>query len=233
MKTTEIHSSLSELIGSMTEPVGVTFCDAPPTGIGRIESAAPAGCLYWKLAAEGKAFYTVREDHMNCPIGAYTHGAEITPDEGGQLEGLIGKMVGLQYLKMEDVPQIPHRRQPLRFVVYAPLSKVTGIPDVVLLRGNARQVMLLTEAANARSLMSSQPIMGRPACAVIAATLETGNAATSLGCVGNRVYTGLPDDEFYISIPGSSLSEILEALRTIVAANSELEQFHRGRCACA
>src|SRR5262249_15704637 len=159
------------------------------------------------------------DDHLNCPIGAYTHGAELPSEAQAQLQGMIEKMVGIQYLRMEEVPGIPHRTQKLTYVVYAPLSKAQGTPDVVLLRGNARQIMLVVEAANARSLMSSFQVMGRPACAVIAAAIDAGKAATSLGCIGNRVYTELPDGEFYVAVPGRALDATIEALRSIVTAN--------------
>lgn len=231
MNTSEIRDSLQELLGLAAEPVAVTFCDAAPAGMERIGSAAPAGCSYWKLAAEGQAFYTAADDHLNCPIGAYTHGAELPSQTQGQLQDMIGKMVGIQYLKMEEVPAIPRRDQPLRFAVYAPLSKTPGTPGTVLVRGNARQTMLLVEAANACNLLSDLPVMGRPACAVIAASMNSGKAATSLGCIGNRVYTGLADSELYVAVPGHRLGETVAALRSIVAANHELEQYHRGRCA--
>jgi len=230
MNTTETKDSLQALLGLAAEPVAITFRDEAPQGMERIGTAAPAGCSYWKLAAEGQAFYTEATDHANCPIGAYTHGAEMTAPVKSELEGMIGRMVGMQYLKTEEVPGIPRRAELLRFVAYGPLSRETGKPDVVLLRGNARQIMLLAEAATACGLMSPLPVMGRPACAVVPATIANGKAATSLGCVGNRVYTGLPDGEFYLAVPGASIGEMVDALRAIVAANEELEQFHQGRC---
>jgi uncharacterized protein (DUF169 family) len=233
MNNPELRDSLQHLLGSTAEPVAISFFDSAPAGVERIGSAAPAGCAYWKIAADGEVFYTIGEDHLNCPIGAYTHGVELGADTQGQLEGMIHKMVGIKYLRMEEVAGIPKRREPLRFVYYAPLSKAQGVPDVVLLRGNPRQMMLVVEAASATNSMSSLPVMGRPACAVIAASIETGGAATSLGCIGNRVYTQLPDGEFYVAVPGPALDNMVEALRSIVTANSELEQYHRSRCACA
>ena len=227
---TGIRDSLQQLLGLVAEPVAVTFCETVPEGIKRVGAAAPAGCSYWKLAADGDVFYTAVDDHLNCPIGAYTHGADLTAEAQEQLQGMIEKMVGLEYLRMDEVPGIARRNQPLRYVVYAPLSKAQGTPDVVLLRGNARQMMLVVEAANARRLMSAFPIMGRPACAVIAAAMDAGKAVTSLGCIGNRVYTDLPDGEFYVAVPGSALAEMADGLRSIVASNSELEHFHRSRC---
>jgi uncharacterized protein (DUF169 family) len=233
MTTSGIWDSLQQLLGRVAEPVAVTFCATVPDGVERVSTPAPAGCSYWKFAAEGAIFYTTADDHMNCPIGAYTHGAELTSDLQGQLQGMIEKMVGIEYLRTEEVPGILRRSQPLRYVVYAPLAKAYGTPDVVLVRGNARQIMLITEAANSRSLLSTFPIMGRPACTVINAAIDTGMTATSLGCIGNRVYTELADGEFYVAVPGRALGETVDALQSIVAANSELEQFHRSRCVSA
>ena len=36
--------------------------------------------------------------------------------------GLIGTMVGLCYIRMEEVPSIPRRTTPLCVAVYAPLA---------------------------------------------------------------------------------------------------------------
>jgi uncharacterized protein (DUF169 family) len=230
---TDPQYSLQNLLGTTAEPIAIRFFDSPPPGIPRVSTAAPAGCAYWKLAAEGELFYTETADHLNCPIGAYTHGAELAPDVQEQLQGTIETMVGLRYLRMEEVAGIPRREQPLRVVVYSPLSRAIGTPDVVLVRGNARQIMLLVEAAQSYGPLAPIPVMGRPACSVIAASINTGRAATSLGCIGNRVYTKLPDGEFYTAIPGSSVAETVEALHTILAANAELERYHRGQCALA
>ena len=51
----------------------------------------------------------------------------------------------------------------------------------------------------------------------------------SLGCIGNRVYTGLADDELYYAVPGQHLAAVVEKLVTIVHANRELEKYHRAR----
>ena len=213
------RATFHALTGPGVDPITVTFRDSPPSGIRRVASPAPAGCSYWKLAADGEVFYTTSEDHLNCPIGAYTHGADLAPVTQQQLTATLETMVGLRYLKMEEVPGIPRRTHPLRFVVYAPLSKTDWIPDVVLVRGNARQIMIVVEAAQVRTLLSPASVMGRPACAVIAAAMDAGKAVTSLGCIGNRVYTELGDAEFYVAVPGSILVDVAEELQTMVSAN--------------
>src|SRR3954454_14978472 len=67
-------------------PVAVAFLDAPPPGMAHVSQAEAAGCGYWKRAAEGQAFYTTAEDHMNCPVGAFTHGVTLTPEKTSELQ---------------------------------------------------------------------------------------------------------------------------------------------------
>jgi uncharacterized protein (DUF169 family) len=54
-------------------PVAVTFLDSAPDGVEKFEGSEPSGWGFWRLAADGKTFYTVLEDHFNCAVGAYTH----------------------------------------------------------------------------------------------------------------------------------------------------------------
>jgi len=113
--------------------------------------------------------------------------------------------------------------------VYAPLDRAPVAPDVVLVRGNARQLMLLAEASQSAGLAGAGPTMGRPTCAVLPEAINTARTSASFGCIGNRVYTGAGDDEAYFAIPGAQLAAVEEKLAVIVHANQELEKFHRGR----
>jgi uncharacterized protein (DUF169 family) len=112
---------------------------------------------------------------------------------------------------------------------YAPLSAATFSPDLVVFRGNARQIMLLWEAAHAAGVFDSGAVMGRPACAMLPQALASKGGVASVGCIGNRVYTGLGDDELYLTVPGPQLGRTLDELDTILTANRELEKFHRDR----
>jgi uncharacterized protein (DUF169 family) len=218
-----------ELLGLVADPVAVSFTAAPPAGVPRVAKAGPAGCAYWKQAAAGAVFYTEAADHYNCPVGSFTHGVELPPERMPELESVVGTMVGLQYIRMEEVGALPRRADPFRVAVYAPLAETPVPPDVVLVRGHARQIMLVAEAARAAGLAGDGAAMGRPACAMIPATLRGPGGVTSLGCIGNRVYTGLGDDELYFTIPGARVGEVVERLQTVVDANGELEQYHLGR----
>ena len=229
MESRTSATRLKSLLGLASNPVAVAFSDAPPAGLSRIESPAVSGCTYWKLAAEGRAFYTEAEDHFGCPVGAHTHNAVMPAEKRQELEGMVGTMVQLEYIRMEEIPQIPQRRRPMAIASYAPLEGVTFRPDAVLVRGNARAIMLLAEAASAAGAPVHGGVMGRPTCAFIPVTVDEGQAAASAGCIGNRVYTGLGDDDMYFSIPGRQLEAVVAKLETVVSANRGLERFHRER----
>jgi uncharacterized protein (DUF169 family) len=216
-------------LGLTRDPVAIGFLPSPPPGLDRVSRPAPASCTYWRAASEGQAFYTTPDDHGNCAVGAYTHGVDMTPEQGKELEGLVGTMVGLKYIKMEEVPAIPRRTTPLQVAAYAPLRQATFPADVVVFRGNVRQMMVLSEAARGAGVFETSATMGRPACAMLPAAMASSGGVASVGCIGNRVYTGLGDDELYLAIPGSQLTAVLAQLQTTIAANDELEKFHQQR----
>ena len=194
-------------------PVAIAFLDQPPAGLTRIDHALPAGCAYWKHASEGRAFYTTAEDHYNCPVGAFTHGVELPPPQQQELQTLVGTMIDLKYLKSDEVPAIPHRTRPMKVAAYAPLHEATFAPDVVVVRGNARQLMIVAEAARAAGVFDAGTTMGRPACAMLPHALDSAAAVASLACIGNRVYNALDDHEMYMSLPGRHVGAVADQLR--------------------
>jgi uncharacterized protein (DUF169 family) len=224
-------TQLQDLLGLKTPPVAVTFRAAAPANVPHVAAAGPSGCSYWKRAAEGETFYTEAADHYHCPIGAYTHGIDLPPAQMQELQGVVGTMVSLGYLRAEEVPGIPRRQETFGVAVYGPLADEAEPPDVVLVRGNARQLMLLQEAAQAAGVAGTAPLMGRPTCAAVPLAMQSESGVSSLGCIGNRVYTDLGDDEFYYALPGKHLAAVTDKLVMIVNANVELEKYHCARLA--
>ena len=128
------------------------------------------------------------------------------------------------------VPNIPHRdsTEP-NVIAYAPLGAATFPVDLVLVRGDVRQLMLLAEAAQSAGVGSGAPTLGRPTCAVLPQAQQTMRASASFGCVGNRVYTGARETEGYYAIPGAALLAIEAKLEVVLHANAELGKFHQAR----
>jgi uncharacterized protein (DUF169 family) len=229
MTAKDAAAQLKGLLGLRTEPVALTFRATPPAGVPRVGAAAASGCTYWKQAAEGRAFYTEASDHYGCPIGSYTHGIDLPPERMQELQGVIKTMIDLGYLRSEEVPGIPRRPGPFGVAVYAPLAETPLEPDVVLVRGNAKQVMLLAEAADAAGVGAASGLMGRPTCAAIPEALRARRPVASLGCIGNRVYNDLADDELYFALPGEHVGAVAEKLAALVRANQALQEYHRAR----
>jgi uncharacterized protein (DUF169 family) len=226
-----LHDRLCDLLGPGASAIAVAFVARPPAGVPHVGRSAPSGCTFWKLAADGEAFYTDPVDHGGCPVGAHTHGLPPGPDGGAGLMDMIKLMVGLDYLRESEVADIPSLSGGFRHAVYAPLAASPVPPDVVILRGSARQMMLAAEAARAAGMEGAAPVRERPTCAVIAQVVASGRAQPSFACIGNRVYTGLGEGEVYFAVPGGRVEDFVDRLAAVAAANRELEAFHRARLA--
>ena len=95
---------------------------------------------------------------------------------------------------------------------------------------SVRRAMLLYEAAlRCGAGNIATPALGRPGCAVLPMALNSGFSALSFGCKGNRTFTGLPDDEMYLSIPGAKWDAVVETIATIAGANETMEAHYRSK----
>jgi uncharacterized protein (DUF169 family) len=209
-------------------PVAVAFLDSPPKGVPAFSGTEPSGCSYWRLAAEGRVFYTVPSDHFNCAIGSYTHNIPLSPEREKETEQTLGLMFQAGYIRPEEVAGIPRLAKTPAAIVYAPLAASPVEPSAVLFACKPATAMLLHEAAIRAGSGSAAPALGRPTCMGLPLAL-TGGTQISLGCIGNRVYTGLGEDEMYVVVPEKDLQKVSSALETIVAANHALEDYARGR----
>jgi uncharacterized protein (DUF169 family) len=209
-------------------PIAVTFLDAPPSDVPRFSGTEPSGCSFWRLAAGGQVFYTVPENHFNCAVGAYTHNIALSPEREKETMQTLKMMFDLGYVKPEEVPNIPRLPKAPAAILYAPLGESRSTPDVVLIACRPAGAMLLNEAASRAGVSTGAPALGRPTCMALPATLQHG-MILSLGCIGNRVYTGLSEDEMYVVVRGKDLAAVVDALEVISGANAALNDYARGR----
>ena len=223
-----IELELTEALGLTRRPVAVAFRSTPPAGVPRFTGTEPSGCSFWRLAATDRTFYTVPADHHNCPIGSYTHNIPLPPERADELGQTLGLMTEIGYLRMEEVPGIPRLPRTPGAAIYAPLGETPVDPDVVLVAGRPGRVMLLQEAALRAGIATPAPLLGRPTCTALPVSMAQGVIA-STGCVGNRVYTDLGEDELYVMIPGKDVARVAAEARTIASANLKLSEYHRGR----
>ena len=222
-----IEQKIQQILTSPRRPVAIAFLDHVPEGITKFEGSEPSSCSYWRLAAAGRTFYTVPGDHWNCPVGGYTHNT-LTAERMPELQQVLTLMSDIGYVRMEEIPGVFHMEQSPAAIVYAPLGEIPVAPSVVLASGKPGRVMMLSEAALRAGAMSSLPLLGRPTCMAIPAAIANG-AVTSSGCIGNRVYTDIGDDELYVTLRGADLERIAQEIDTIQTANATLTQYHQQR----
>ena len=188
----------------------------------------PSGCSFWRLASEGCAFYTVPADHFNCAVGSYTHNIPLSPAREKETEQTLGLMFQVGYIKPEEVAGIPRLKK-------TPRQSSTRHSAKLLCkrRGTVRVQTIRSDAAErscdscGRGRRDSRP-WPADVHGFAAWRLERGTQM-SLGCIGNRTYTGLGDNELYIIIPGKSLEKVAAALETIATANAAVADYARGR----
>jgi len=226
-----VEKHLTTALALSRRPIAIAFRESPPAGVARLVGVQPAGCSFWRLASAGQVFYTVPSDHYNCPVGCYTHNMPLPEDREPELMNTLSLMVSVGYLRMDDVPGIARLDTTPAVTIYAPLGQTPVEPDAVLVAGTPARLMLLHEAAT-RALdepaTHASPLLGRPTCMAVPAALSSG-IASSLGCVGNRIYTGIADEEFYSVIRATDLASVIAQLDTITSANAALTEYHTGR----
>lgn len=169
---------------------------------------------------DGKAFYTDPAQHYNCAVGSYTHSIPLPADRAKELEDTVGFMVSNGYLRMEEVPGIPTLKKTPAAVAYAPVDQAAFEPDVVIVAANPAQAMMLYEAAlRAGAGQALTNVLGRPGCAAVPLVMQSGTAALSFGCKGNRTFTGIDDAQMYFVVPGAAWQKVVDSLSATLDSN--------------
>lgn len=223
-----LAATLSSLLSLDVPPLAITFSNTAPEGVptypGTMPSPAPdgrtgkvpAGCVFWMQATD-RTFTTVPEDHGNCSVGSVTHGLKTLDEVAGNAD--VAALLECGWVTMEVVPQIPVIRQRSAYITYGPLPETTVDPDVVLLRINARQVMILHDA------LPHMRLEGKPQCHIIAIAKEHNEVAASVGCMLSRVRTGMPNHQMTCALPAPRLSEIVSRLQATCQADTAVAAY--------
>lgn len=214
----QVGADLKELLGLDNSPVAVSFVDAPPNGVKKNTEQVPSGCVFW-IRGFNDSFYTDRADHANCNIGSFTHGFLAPQDVSLDACVDINLFNQTGYFPASEFGGVPRMSEAPKFVAYGPLNRIEFEPDVVLMVCNPQQAMLVGEAAG-----KSAKLMGAPTCAAIPMSYNDHQIGISLGCITNRIRTGIKSSEMVVSIPRSELESFAENLRKRVKANNEVAQ---------
>jgi len=224
----DLAQRFNELLELKQSPVGLAFVDDVPVEVSHTHARVPSACTFWRLAEQG-VFYATAEDHQECPIGMMTMGFIMPEASQQRAQALVQTMADVQYFSPAEVAALPVVNKPHQSIVYGRLDQFPVQTDVVLCILDTQQAMLVAEAMGNMNWLhqGGQSIFGRPTCAVIPRTMQTGATSISFGCVGARTYIGLTPSELVLTIPGSEFATLVERLETTTAANDALAPFHQ------
>lgn len=221
-------TELSSTLGLKNTPLAITFSQEAPSGIDAYDTLmpeptadgrtgrVPAGCVFW-IKAQDRTFTTVAEDHGNCSVGSVTHGLKTLEEVANNSD--VACLVDAGWVSPEMFPQIPVVKGSPNYVTYGPLGETTLEPDVVLLRLNGKQAMILSDA------IPEIAFQGKPQCHIIAMAKEQNQVAISVGCMLSRVRTGMPSTEMTCAIPAKRLGEVMEKMRGACKADKAVAAY--------
>jgi uncharacterized protein (DUF169 family) len=156
------------------------------------------------VRATERAFTTKPEDHGNCSVGRYTHGLATAEEIASQSD--VATLLESGWVDAAAVARIPAVSERAEVISYGPLAETHDVPDVVLLRVNGRQMMVISDA------VPGMRIEGKPQCHIVAIAKQHGEVAASVGCALSRARTGMRPDEMTVAIPGRRLTEVAAAI---------------------
>jgi uncharacterized protein (DUF169 family) len=224
----DLAGRLNASLALAAPPIAISFRAGPVDGIAPFDAPmpeplpdgrtgrVPAGCVFWMHAAES-TFGTVAEDHGNCSVGSLTHGFKTLEEVAGNSD--VAALLDTGWVTMDIVPQIPVVTEKPGAVVYGPLAATTIDPDVVLLRLNAKQLMVVSDA------VPGLRVEGKPQCHIVAIAKEEGEIAASVGCALSRVRTGMAATEMTCAIPAAKVEEVITAIERNAVADAAVAHY--------
>jgi uncharacterized protein (DUF169 family) len=224
----QLADALDKNLHLTSPPLAITFSAEPPAGVEPFDAPmpdpmpdgrtgrVPAGCVFWMHAA-ARTFSTVADDHANCSVGSLTHGFKTLDEVAGNSD--VAAMLEVGWVTMDVVPQIPVVSEKPGAVTYGPLRDTPVDPDVVFLRVNAKQLMVLSDA------LPGLRIEGKPQCHIVAIAKDQGEVAASVGCMASRTRTGMPSTEMTCAIPASKVADVVASVERNAGADAAIAQY--------
>ena len=231
MDRTQIASDLQDRIPLAKPPIGLAFVDGQPSEAPRIGKTVPSSCAFWHEAESG-VFYAAAEDHYNCTLGAMVMGFELPEAQMGTLMTEVGMMCDMDYVREEEVPNVPKVEKASGGIVYGPFGQMPIDPDVVLLWVNPMQAMVVSETAGQMNWAASPAgVYGRPGCAAIPVALSHGNVAQSFGCTGMRINSAISDEFMLMAVPGDRVESLAGSLSQVTDVHAKMTAHYEQKVA--
>jgi uncharacterized protein (DUF169 family) len=206
----------SSAVGLELPPVGVKYWTSPPEGIPRLDATMRL-CEMLRHAQNGNAFYAAAEDHL-CGAALYALGKDLPPVYtsgvyGTGLEVFDSPRAGSRLY--DHVPRLQGRRG-IEYVSLAPVDKLGGDPDLLILatRETQSEVVLRAMSYSTGNMWTSKST-GVIGCSwLFVYPYLTGELNyTPILSMGMRALKVVPEGMHLISIPFDMCAVVLDSLK--------------------
>ena len=226
MDTLNLAQLLSDRLGIEIPPVGIAFVDSEPLDMPRLYRESPSFCSLWRMA-ELKVFYAPAEQHAGCGIGGMVSGFLSAEGRESELAELLEEMCEADVGSTDEIAETPRFHNPGAGAIYGPLWNMPVELDLALMWATLPQMGVVQEIVG-KVMWKNNPqgaSFTRPACAVLPIAYQHEKPALSLGCVGMRLYTGLPSYLFLVAIPPEYLPKLEEGLESMTDAPVRIQRY--------
>ncbi len=205
---------LADRLGIEIPPVAMTFVSTPPEDVPGLFREPPSFCSLWRMA-ELRVFYATAEQHLGCGIGGMVSGFLSEEGNERELAALLEEMCDADNGTTEEIAQTARFSTRASGVVYGPLWRTPLDSDLVLMWATLPQMGVVQEIIGSIMWRNNPQgaVFTRPACGVLPIAHERRRSSLSLGCIGMRLYTGLPAHLFLVAIPPSDLDRLEQGLQ--------------------
>jgi uncharacterized protein (DUF169 family) len=213
----KLDFSVLEKFDFQQQPVGIRFLYDKPEGIDRLKEKCPFCCMLTE-AHKGEAFYAGKEDHL-CE-GTFALGQQDIPPYfgSGAVVAEVGQVeaarAGLEVYR--SLPKL--EKGTTNYVAFAPLSKLSFEPDVLICTGTIEQAQILLKASTyttGRLWTSKMSVVLGCAWLYVYPFIsgEVNYMVMGINAGGMTAYELLPVGQVIVSIPFNRLQTTLSSLR--------------------
>lgn len=222
LTSAQVAAELEQYLRLQTFPLGISLLQQEadiPAGARRPQGAMGVRITICQGVGMARRYgwsVVIGQEDCSCPLAKSAFGLEpLLPfyEEGHTCAGMYTATPEAGARTEAETPKLPYGAYP--FVLIGPLARAKREPDVVLLYGNAAQVMRMVHAAlwEQGGRMTSG-FSGRIDCAdEIIAPFTTGEPQVILPCNGDRIFGMATDEEMAFAFPFHRAAELMNGLR--------------------
>ena len=206
---------LRELLQLNYPPIAISLGRAPPSSLSRLKGKMEF-CRMWAKAMNGEAFFVTAENH-NCFPGIHHLGLHDWSDKEAVSRFWVEEVHTHSHNSVDKyISSLPSLKpEEAGLICISSLEKASFEPDLVLVRCNPEQAMLLLWAYTYNTGELVYGHTGTAMCStLVVRPYLTKKPSFSIGDPGGRYIVGLSREEIMASIPYQLFDSMLKVLQS-------------------